>query len=79
MYNLVHTTPAPLLTDIAIDDGYLSYTPDEIIAYRDQTIEIVRESLGAEQKAKLNPHPNPAIQIFWDLGTEFRSRGVPGE
>ncbi|KAK0514066.1 hypothetical protein JMJ35_003788 [Cladonia borealis] len=63
--------------DDAIDDGYLSYKPEEIIAYRDQTIEISRESMGGEQKAKLNPHPNPAIQSFWDLGTEFWTRGVP--
>ena len=56
----------------------MSHKPENLIQYRDETIELVKQSLSNECAPQVNPHPNPAIQSFWDLGTEFRSQGNPG-
>ncbi|MCJ1307923.1 hypothetical protein MMC25_001571 [Agyrium rufum] len=63
--------------DDAIDDGSLTKKPGDLIRYQDETIAIIKASLGPPPNRQAAPHPNPAIQSFWDLGTEIRSTGLP--
>jgi hypothetical protein len=66
------------LIKIAIDDGSLYYKPEALTQYRDETIAVIEQSLSWDPNPQEKPHPNPAIQSFWDLGVEFRRRGTPG-
>lgn len=62
---------------LAIDDGSLSHQPEQTFRYKNETIALVKQSLGAGDQLQMDPHPNPAIQSFWDLGSEIRSNGTP--
>ncbi|KAF2468385.1 terpenoid synthase [Lindgomyces ingoldianus] len=62
--------------DDAIDDGSLYHMPEAIMRYRDETIALVEQSLSWNHEPQEKPHPNPAIQSFWDLGVDIRARGT---
>ncbi|KAF2704365.1 terpenoid synthase [Pleomassaria siparia CBS 279.74] len=63
--------------DDAIDDGSLDYKPEATMQYHADTIACVEQSLSWDPVTQRNPHPNPAIQSFWDLGNDIRARGTP--
>ncbi|CAD6569434.1 MAG: hypothetical protein ASARMPREDX12_002445 [Alectoria sarmentosa] len=62
--------------DDAIDDGSLSHNLGQLDRYKDETIALVEQCLCSTTPQK-SPHPNPAIQSFWDLGVEIRQKGTP--
>ena len=68
---------AELRSDLAIDDGSLSHKPGQINRYKDETIALIEQCLCSTLPQEI-PHPNPAIQSFWDLGVEIRQKGTPG-
>lgn len=70
---------AELSVCLAIDDAALAQKPENIIQYRDETIELVQQSLSAGSKPQTRIHLNPAIQSFWDIGAEIRSNGTIGK
>ncbi|KAL8791312.1 MAG: hypothetical protein Q9195_005931 [Heterodermia aff. obscurata] len=63
--------------DDAIDDAAMEQQPADIIRYRDDTVDVVKESLltNLEQPSKI--HSDPAIQSFWDIGATVRASGTP--
>ena len=63
---------------LAIDDAAMLQQPADVIRYRDETIQLVEESLLSVREEPSRPSSNPAIQSFWDIGTSIRSRGNPG-
>ena len=65
--------------NIAIDDAAALQQPQDIGQYRDDTIKVVEQSLGPDLELQMEPHPNPAIQSFWDIGRAIRAKGTPGE
>lgn len=62
--------------DDAIDDGSLSHKPGQVSRYKDETIALVEQCL-CSKNLQQRPHPNPAIQSFWDLGVAIRLKGTP--
>jgi hypothetical protein len=66
------------LIRVAIDDGSLYYKSEVLKQYHDETIAVIEQSLSWDPKPQEQTHPNPAIQSFWDLGVDIRSRGTPG-
>ncbi|MCJ1404736.1 hypothetical protein MMC11_007962 [Xylographa trunciseda] len=62
--------------DDAIDDASMMQQPDDIIRYKNETISVIQQSLGPDHRPQSEPHPNPAIQSFWDIGTEIRAKGT---
>ncbi len=64
---------------IAIDDAAILQQPADVIRYRDETIQLVKEALLSDREVPSKPSSNPAIQSFWDIGTAIRSRGSRGQ
>ena len=52
--------------------------PADVMQYRDETIQLVKESLMSDRQEPSKPSSNPAIQSFWDIGTSIRSQGSSG-
>ena len=52
--------------------------PADVMRYRDETIQLVKEALLSDRQEPSNPSSDPAIQSFWDIGTSIRSRGSSG-
>ena len=63
--------------DDAIDDAAMRQQPADIIRYRDETIDVVKESLLSNLEEPSKIHPDPAIQSFWDIGAAIRAKGTP--
>lgn len=63
--------------DDAIDDAAMLQQPADVLRYRDETIQLVKEALLSDRDAPSKPSSNPAIQSFWDIGTSIRSQGSP--
>lgn len=59
--------------DDAIDDVAEMQQPGDIDRYRDETLAVVNSSLLSDLDEPPNPHPNPAIQSFWDVGRAIRA------
>ena len=53
--------------------------PADVIRYRDETIQLVKEALLSDREAPSKPSSNPAIQSFWDIGTYIRAKGSQGQ
>ena len=62
----------------AIDDGEMSQQPADLMRRRDETIQLVQESLVSDRQEPSYPSSDPLIQSFWDIGTSIRSQGSPG-
>ena len=64
---------------IAIDDAAMLQQPAEVVRYRDETIQLVREAATSNRETPSRPNTNPAIQSFWDIGASIRAHGNPGK
>ena len=65
-------------TYAAIDDAAMHQQPANVMRYRDETIQLVKEALLSDRQEPSKPSSDPAIQSFWDIGTSIRSRGSSG-
>ena len=57
--------------DDAIDDAALKQQPADIIRYRDETINVIRESVMSSLERPSKIHSNPAIQSKYSRNTNF--------
>lgn len=62
--------------DDAIDDAALMQQPTDIIRYRDQTIEVIKEGVTSTLDKPSKIHADPAIQSFWEIGAAIREKGT---